>query len=192
MKWILFGCVVGVVLLIFLLFFPFLISAEIGADAKEKQVRYCIKFCGIKFIVGRAVLKGMKIEYINERAWFVGNKKMSEIVPLFAYILYTALDVLSVDIRVEVGSRENPALAACGMGFSLVFLGSFYGYFKTKNPNGTFKKEVVFLQEDNVRIHVRSFIGVSLFNVLKNLILARIEKGKAVQTKCEVKNEQHN
>ena len=187
MKWILFGCVLGVVFVIFLLFFPFLISIAIGVDANEKQAKYCIKFCGIKIIVGKAVLDGFKIKYINERAWFVGNKKMNEIVPLFAYILFTALDVLSLDIKIGIGNRDNPALSACGIGFALSFLGCLYAYFITKNPKGSFKKEVVFLQKDNIRLHVRSFIGVSFFNVIKSLIVARIEQGKSVQTKAEVK-----
>ena len=187
MKWILFGCILGVVFIIFLLFFPFLISVEICADAKEKRAKYCIRFCGIRIIDGVAVIEGTKIKYINKRALFVGNKEMSEIVPLFAYILLTALDVLSLEINVEIGGRENPALASCEMGFALSFLGSFYGYFKTKNPKASFKKQVAFLQEDNAVLRLKAYIGVSLFNVFKSLILARIERGKSVQTKLEVK-----
>ena len=105
-------------------------------------------------------------------------------MPLFVFILYSALDVFSLDIKVDIGSEDNPALSACFSGFALAFLGSVYGYFKTKNPKAGFKKQVVFLPQENAcKIYVLSFIGVSIFNVVRSLILARIERAKSVQTK---------
>ena len=180
-------------LLIFLLFFPFLISVDANFDAQEKQVRYLIKFCGIRIIDGRAVMEGTNVKYYNTRAWFVGDKKVSEILPLFFYILFSALDVLSLDVKVCIGNEDNPAISAWLSGLVLAALGDVYGYFKTKNPKAGFKKNVVFVPQENVcRVYLLSFIGVSIFNVIKSLVLARIEKSKSVQTKREVNNEKHD
>ena len=193
MKWILFGSVLGVAFVMFLLFFPFLVSAYFDVDANKKIGNYCIKFCGIKIICGYAKLEGTKIEYYNERAWLVGNKKMSEIVPVFVYILLSALDIFSVDIRFVIGSEDNPSYAGIASGLALVTLGCLYGYFKTKNHEASFKKRVAFLTDrDLLKVELCSYVGVSFFNVIKSFVLARIEKSKSVQTKVGVKNEQHN
>lgn len=176
--------------LFFISFFPFKLSAKAYIDIAKNGGFYCFRLLGFRILCGRMQIDKGKLRFENQGGRLQNDPNASTFLPIFVSQLYKNLDVVALDLYFEGGLDDNPDMSAVMCGSVETIVSIIFAYLKTKNDMGSFRKNIAFIPTSTeCNFVLDGALAVSLFDIFKSLIAARMELKHLAQTSVEEKKQ---
>lgn len=174
------------ILILMLFLFPFKIRMAGHLNLIEMKVFYCFKILFFKLLCGMAEVDGFgKIQYKNSNNIFDEDID-KDFAGSFAREILSELNVKKIELFFTGGLEEDSYSSAliCGSVTSIVY--GLYGYLSQQYKDVKLYEDITpTFEENNLELTFDVVISVSMLQIIRSIIVAKIKTKKLKELKNE-------
>ncbi len=166
-------------LLLMLLFFPFKMRLMAHFNLIEMKGFYSFKAWRIKILCGKVYRDAENKFVIENTDNMVKNRYKDKVTQKFSLLMLKLIDVKKVELFFTGGFKENSFSSALVCSAASLFVDVTYAYLSNKYISVKLIEDVKpTFDEDNFELTFDFVAAVSIFNVIKSAIKAKLEVRK--------------